>query len=717
LYSNLDIQSSDKSVVKVERNPLDSIIATSKNVNSLEFGITLNGYKTGNAQVSISCKDGHKVVYNVTVLPEEYAKDFVFTTGKITGVDGLSAKVAIDGKSYDVTDDLDLSKIQTLYNERPDETVIAKFENGHISSLDAVEDVINPTVSVVPDTKSVVYQNKGYDTSEIGFTLRLGCSLSAPYNAYKGEIESVSYQANDVKFSVVGKGLKFGKKSTKNETLDVSIHPGETKELSYTVDVDSKYAPAYVNSEVDICAEVSTSIGDKSGFGVVNFENLDKQQSNISTTTAQKTAQKNAQKQIADGNGITFAMDSTISEYFNKTEIDEIEYALSAWFSSIMAVEKIVKDDDSAFMQEVKKRCGLTTDDIMNKIFAKMGIDKSIKAITIGSRYTAKTTVRVKDKKGHKTDIDFTVYFTDYAYYEQSAYASFGYFTYTFKDCKGKEHNPLANGVVTYTDLDGFISSTQTLLESNLKSWYYKYWGKDANKTVEMLSSDLVNKLLNTNGSFSDHIFNLVSSPAKKWWKVTNSCPNDVYIYNSAGELSASIVDNEVVSGDEDICIFTDGDVKYFYLMGDDYLVRYIGNDSGTMNVKLEAYEDGNLVRTISYDDIALEEGKEYEAVVTEGLYLDTEVYNLESDTAAEESVSDTKEKVVSSIAFITSGDINGDDAINISDLMLVLNHVSGKKTLTGDDFDAGDVNVDSKVDLQDLMKILNYVSGKSKEL
>jgi hypothetical protein len=48
---------------------------------------------------------------------------------------------------------------------------------------------------------------------------------------------------------------------------------------------------------------------------------------------------------------------------------------------------------------------------------------------------------------------------------------------------------------------------------------------------------------------------------------------------------------------------------------------------------------------------------------------------------------------------------------------MQVLNHVSGKSTLTGTAFDAGDVTGDGKVDLQDLMKILNFVSGKSKEL
>jgi hypothetical protein len=64
-----------------------------------------------------------------------------------------------------------------------------------------------------------------------------------------------------------------------------------------------------------------------------------------------------------------------------------------------------------------------------------------------------------------------------------------------------------------------------------------------------------------------------------------------------------------------------------------------------------------------------------------------------------------------------TIGDVNDDNVVNISDLMLILNHVCGKSTLTGNAFSAADVTGDEKVDLQDLMKILNFVSGKSKEL
>jgi Ca2+-binding EF-hand superfamily protein len=66
---------------------------------------------------------------------------------------------------------------------------------------------------------------------------------------------------------------------------------------------------------------------------------------------------------------------------------------------------------------------------------------------------------------------------------------------------------------------------------------------------------------------------------------------------------------------------------------------------------------------------------------------------------------------------YTTPGDVNNDDNINISDLMAVLNYVSGKSELVEDALTAADVNGDGVIDLQDLMRLLNYVSGKIKEL
>lgn len=62
----------------------------------------------------------------------------------------------------------------------------------------------------------------------------------------------------------------------------------------------------------------------------------------------------------------------------------------------------------------------------------------------------------------------------------------------------------------------------------------------------------------------------------------------------------------------------------------------------------------------------------------------------------------------------IMPGDVDGDGAVNLFDMMQCLNHVSGKTVLTDDAFTAADVDKNGVVDLFDLMRILNYVSGKS---
>lgn len=62
----------------------------------------------------------------------------------------------------------------------------------------------------------------------------------------------------------------------------------------------------------------------------------------------------------------------------------------------------------------------------------------------------------------------------------------------------------------------------------------------------------------------------------------------------------------------------------------------------------------------------------------------------------------------------ISRGDINEDNVINLSDLMLCLNHVSKKADLDGGGLTAADVNDDGNVDLTDLMKLLNYMGKKT---
>lgn len=65
----------------------------------------------------------------------------------------------------------------------------------------------------------------------------------------------------------------------------------------------------------------------------------------------------------------------------------------------------------------------------------------------------------------------------------------------------------------------------------------------------------------------------------------------------------------------------------------------------------------------------------------------------------------------------VTAGDINGDGNVNLVDLMMCLNHVSGEETLADDAFLAADINEDGNVNLTDLMRLLNFLSGESGKL
>ncbi len=65
----------------------------------------------------------------------------------------------------------------------------------------------------------------------------------------------------------------------------------------------------------------------------------------------------------------------------------------------------------------------------------------------------------------------------------------------------------------------------------------------------------------------------------------------------------------------------------------------------------------------------------------------------------------------------VKKGDIDKNGKINLTDLMLCLNHVAKKNILKDDAFLAADVDGNGTVNLTDLMRILNYVSKKSTEI
>ena len=59
-------------------------------------------------------------------------------------------------------------------------------------------------------------------------------------------------------------------------------------------------------------------------------------------------------------------------------------------------------------------------------------------------------------------------------------------------------------------------------------------------------------------------------------------------------------------------------------------------------------------------------------------------------------------------------GDVNGDGAVQINDLIKVRNHLVGSGTLTGLSLSAADANRDGNVMINDLIKLRNHIAGGS---
>ena len=70
--------------------------------------------------------------------------------------------------------------------------------------------------------------------------------------------------------------------------------------------------------------------------------------------------------------------------------------------------------------------------------------------------------------------------------------------------------------------------------------------------------------------------------------------------------------------------------------------------------------------------------------------------------------------ETVQTLTVVVTGDVNGDGAISITDLVQINNHLLKKSTLTGAAASAADVNADGVISITDLVQVNNHLLKKS---
>lgn len=110
-------------------------------------------------------------------------------------------------------------------------------------------------------------------------------------------------------------------------------------------------------------------------------------------------------------------------------------------------------------------------------------------------------------------------------------------------------------------------------------------------------------------------------------------CPVDVFVYNPAGELCGAIENNIVTTDTLETFLSVDGDRKSVWVSGADYRIRLVATDTGTMDYFVTEYLGGSQTRVVSFDDVPLQDGLEYQAAVPSEKDVPAQSYALTSNT------------------------------------------------------------------------------------
>lgn len=553
--------------------------------------------------------------------------------GTLQAVNLNDFTVQIDNKKYPVGDDVDLNRATEILIEEECKIVGIVLEEGEILSLSSIDSLIYPTVELSLDVKNLTYSNGKMDKDKFKGTASISWAIERPYKLsdlerVKDE-EAVSLFLDAIHLETVGVlyfekgGLFSPNKGDVYKKINMTLKPGETKEVSFDIFVEDDYTPENISNSLSIYA--SLMLDDFFDHTSVSVGNLDLQREKEEEIKAKRESSKILEEAVNELDNVTRVIDeSLLNEYFTAAQVKGINAQIDIWLAELIATATLIREDKNGVIDTILKKTGLDKDSVMKKVLGKLGLNENLLP-TVGN---TKATTRI-----YVPQNDITIYCSVdlrfNAFKESPPYAGFGTLNYYIID-GGKKKKPLATGMITYTD----TTALQKVAENSIKCVYGEAWGKSADKVAEIIVGETICKILKktTGGTFSDNLFTLmVNQTANYTKKISIHCPVDVYVYDAEGNICGVIENNIVDPSYDSIFMYVEGDEKYICFTEDDYTIRFVGNDTGEMKYMVEEYSDQNLLRSVVYDSVPLSKGKEYYSSIPDAVYLDNVVYDLVS--------------------------------------------------------------------------------------
>ena len=573
-----------------------------------------------------------------------------YIPGYLEGVNAETGTITVDGKNYAVASDFNLTQATSILINSSDKMVVFTYENSRVTHMEEAAKLVYPyiTVSFMKSSNRFTYENGQYKQSSQSGELKIACRFNKNSAYSKDELKRL---LKDYTVTIIGIQMtpKAPLKARFNETMfsssiefptPLKIKATETKTILTPVfSIASDFVPE--KSTTELTAAFSIRYGDSASYIPSGSQSLYIENRDFARQQAEKRKEKTEPgqnltkaKQMLNNNNI-LTLDPKLNDYLNQKQMEELYDFLSGY----MAVA--INSTSFSYTGDQKNK---VSKKILENLFSKMGISKN--NVLMFQKLTASFSVSADTKKGNRT-INFSYSVDKYSYGDASI-GAFGRLEYTIS-----QDNISGTIGMASADMEAFAKQVKSVAEASVKNVYNEAWGKHADEVAEILFTKTVTDLMSHTkfGSFSNCVYtmyNKIAGSAKTPRTNTDAtidCPVDVYVYDSNHNLCGSIVNNVVDNSYNDIFMYVDGDSKYVSFCGDDYYLKLVGNDTGSMTYEVKEYDGDTLIRKIVYNDIPLTSGKTYNTFIPESQNLETGIYSpVDESGEKSEASSDTRE-------------------------------------------------------------------------
>lgn len=594
-----------------------------KNYNKA-ISVLLSIIITLSALTSLSINVGAAENSNEDIVGEYYV------VGLLNTVDPLSNNIKVNNKKYQATDNFDFYEATKYWVERSDSSVVCKIVDEKVSEIYSEDDICRVDVTATTNPKALYAKNGKLNVSEFTININISYIIDGSYGFIPESIlKKMSVVCDEINIKANSDALNFGStgfwwfKDNISELSDnsrFSIAAGTSIDRTYTVYVNDDYKLKSANSIMNLETIVSyenKQINDTAQITVGSIdiakEKTDKQQTTSENGKTVSSARQHVDQKAE--NALTFS--GYIDGYLSLEQQKYIREVLYVWVADIFAASSSEYCEQNTKLQEL--------------VYEKLGIDDSVLTSTFQTK--ANFYFNVQTHIGKRT-IEFELTLNNYSLGKNPSYAGFG--TLNYKMYKQSNKNNVecqGTGMVALTDMESFTKQLTKIANNQIKTIFKKTVGDDLDKIADYLTKGTMAEVLKDagiiKGSFSDNLYNLLLSPTEHYLDLEIDCPVDVYVYNSDNNLVGQIIDNKIDTNYDELYMFVSGEEKHIFLFADNYSVKIVGYDNGTMDyIVNEMSDDGSVVRKISYENLLVENGESYHAALPSASLQYSELYN-----------------------------------------------------------------------------------------